>query len=827
MQTHGGSAADAAITATERYFRVDLKVDWARDGKYQHPLSDLSPYVTKVVTDRAFKGGLPEELSLVEGAGAAELDVDLQGEFGGQRLDWILSPYNGRSQFFQWDLVGAEIKYRLGIDTVIGTVWYDQFVGSIRSIVTDRGPGEARFVALDRVELLRVPVRFPRWAMSEYWQVRGADKVQLTDSRWVIDHCLRQAGVSPTPWRPTRREDMGQQRWKPGDGRRENTQLWVSGNGSYLPSVGWIDNFNAWTLPQDGFGELYSPDAPSNSALPATAPKQLNFRVEPSTVYKYWYGERELSAPIGRQIIAFTLITSGPNWDRYKTLDGWNDVMYVALGDSYEVFVSIGQRGKVWTTFVHKPNRTHNFEQYWPGPAITIPDEPNPRIVIMWDPFDQRGVSSWIQAGSTKSGNDWTVVGPRIDFKGFDHQLKGLVHVNPAVAMSDIAVANALNDTGNPPSSFLGWAGQRPKYAASLDRGLNRLSYMPTRQSTDAWEVIADVTSAEMGAAFWDEAGTFVFWNRNTLDNKSKTISRQLTLDEVTGLRLEHTVDSIRNIYSVETTRKTAGAGRIFEAHSVDEFFIPARTTRKYQFWAEDVIAPNPDFVYRSTTRTDSPYIDPKTGQKYLVWADWIDHGYVVQFWNRDGNQTWSERNEATDGVDILWNFDFEGNLTSSVWNGYNENARFATNGTAQPALRVGGTKIYDYGKRTSEYSDDTSVARYGGRNLRLAGDWIQPGFDSSGLVTRLLAKTSRPVPITDAITIAGDPRLQLGDTLRITDAQGYGDRIDVQIQAIRREWSLDDGLSDTLTVETILPPRTGLWDSPNYGRWDTTMIWS
>ncbi|GGU45955.1 hypothetical protein [Lentzea flava] len=827
MQTHGGSAADAAITATERYFRVDLRVDWARDGKYQHPLSDLSPFVTKVVTDRAFKGGLPEELSLVEGAGAAELDVDLQGEFGGQQLDWILSPYNGRSQLFQWDLVGAELRYRLGIDTVIGTVWYDQFVGTIRSIVTDRGPGEARLSALDRVELLRVPVRFPRWALSEFWQVRGSEKIQHADGQWVIDHCLRHAGVSPTPWRPTRREDMGVARWKPGDGIRENTQLWITGNGSYLPTIGWLDNFNAWTLPKDDAGELYSADAPLHPAAPAGSPKQQSFRVLPDTFYKYWYGERTLTHPNGRTVVSFTLNTSGPEWDRYKKFERWNDIIYICLGASYEIFVSIGQQGKVWTTFAHKPNKNHPFEQYWPGPALTIPDEPNPRITVVWDPFADRGVSAYMQAGSARSGTDWSVVGTKIDFLNYDHPLTGLVHVNPAVSMSDIAVSNALNERGKPPSNFLGWAGQPAKYTAVLDRSLNRLSHMPARHSDDAWEVIADVASAEMGAAYWDESGVFRFLNRDTLDTKAKQIVRKLTLDEVTGLKLEHTVDSIRNIYSIETTRKIAGAGRIFEAHSVDEFFIPRGEARRYQFSFDDVVCPDPGYVWRATTNPDNTQIDPKYGTRYIVWGDFAEHAYIVQFWNTGGNGRWQENDGAVDGVDILWNFDFEGNIIAGIFNGYGEDARLVANGTNQPALRVYGTKIYDNGRRTTEYSDATSVNRYGGRNLRLAGNWIQPPYNATGLITRLLAKTSRPIPFTDAITIAGDPRLQLGDTLRISDDQGYGAQIDVQIQGIRREWSVDDGLADTLTVETILPPRTGLWDSPAFSRWDTTLIWS
>ena len=48
-----------------------------------------------------------------------------------------------------------------------------------------------------------------------------------------------------------------------------------------------------------------------------------------------------------------------------------------------------------------------------------------------------------------------------------------------------------------------------------------------------------------------------------------------------------------------------------------------------------------------------------------------------------------------------------------------------------------------------------------------------------------------------------------------------------LQILGIRREYSRDGGLTDTLTVELVRPAGIGLWDSPQYGRWDETFIWS
>jgi hypothetical protein len=92
-------------------------------------------------------------------------------------------------------------------------------------------------------------------------------------------------------------------------------------------------------------------------------------------------------------------------------------------------------------------------------------------------------------------------------------------------------------------------------------------------------------------------------------------------------------------------------------------------------------------------------------------------------------------------------------------------------------------------------------------------------------MISYLMPGTERPVPTTQAITIAGDPRLQFGDTLRIHDRDGFGERVDVQIQGIRRSYSVDNGLTDTLSVEMIAPPG-GIWDSAQYGIWESTFVW-
>jgi len=105
-----------------------------------------------------------------------------------------------------------------------------------------------------------------------------------------------------------------------------------------------------------------------------------------------------------------------------------------------------------------------------------------------------------------------------------------------------------------------------------------------------------------------------------------------------------------------------------------------------------------------------------------------------------------------------------------------------------------------------------------------MSGPWLQEYIDNEGLITKLLGNTIGPEPVTDQITIAGDPRLQMGDTIRLSDDAGFGARLDMQILGIRRSFVVDSGVTDNLTVQLL--PVSGIWDDPIYGLWDDTFVW-
>jgi hypothetical protein len=713
----------------------------------------------------------------------------------------IFSPYQPTSPFWGKDTVGVEITYEIGVQTSIGTVWYPQFIGQVRETSPDRGSGYVNITALDRAETLRRPVSFPVWAMYEYQRiVQERIQGQLVESEWVMDHCLKMCGVSATPWRPATREENGLE-----DDDVTGPQLWVSGVGGWAPSIGWMDNYPAQEFPNTevtGF-PMYEQNGPPHPDVPDSVNSVNLTGVGTNTedVLQYWGLNREVITNHGVQVAAFTLVTTGTNSTYYQTAANYN-VMNIRLGDDMSISLWIGDSGKFWTEWA-----TVTPAQTITSPKVTIPTTGGPhRMIVAWDAFRSGGARVWVQAGSASSGVDWTNTGTSPTSPSTVEEFKGLVTVQRRVPMQDIAWTST-NYGGLSVSQASLWAGRTATYGASLDRGLNRLSYQPSVNGTDAWDIISQVVGSEFGAAFWDEEGFFRFWNRETVRTKSTQIVKDVYLDHVTGLSITNTLDSVRNIWTLTAERKVATFNVLVEATDVNEFYVPPQTRRFFRLWYDGAISIDPGLVTRYSTAT---------------WNDTLDFGYVPQWFTEFG---WTERDDFTTPLEILCYLDEFGQVVVEIWNPWQYASRLSMN-DGTPALRVRGTYLQEQGSQALSAKDLASIDRFQGRNMHLQGPWYQEFSNNTGLLDQMLTRTSYPIPTTDTITMAGDPRIQLADALSIKDPNGFGGQFDIQVYGIDRVWDIDSGLTDTYAVELSRRP-AGVWDDPVMGRWDTpTFIW-
>jgi hypothetical protein len=788
------AAADVAINSTEREFIVDISFDWNNSG-YNHVLSDMSPYVSKAVTDRALNGSSPSEITQLQGSSAAELTVVVSGEYNGMSMASIFSPFQLESPFWGQTTLGVEVVYSIGTITTAGRVFYQQFTGNVTSISPDRADNSVTIIALDRAEKMRKPVQFPQWAVSDLQANQGRFNNQLVDSQWAIDHCLRMCDISPTPYRPFFRSDINL-----AEDDVSGPQIWISGTGSIVPTIGWPDNSFIQEFPLDEDAvPMYSSLGAVNpsSPEPTTMPQSIMGRVSDNG-HSYYCSDRNRLSALGSQVLGMVLITSDP---KYLTIAD-TELLNVRTADRIVLSIWVGA-GQVWSTRINELTSTTLTTA-----RVNIPTGANhQKIFAIWDAYAGAGATCYVEAGT----NNTTFVGAVQTYAGATDILRGLVNINTELTVQDINYSST-NFGGITNGSWSGLAGKPARYSAVLDKGLNRLSYIPYRTGDDSWKIVTDIASAEFGSVFWDEDGHFRFWNLDRILAKQATINKEYTLDTVTGLNLTNLFDGVRNIWSVSTNRKRGTLTSAVRSNDVNQFVVQGRERKLFKIWINDVQIPVPGQPPRYSTNIGNPYSIP-------IWNNDLKFGYVVQWYTG----SWNEIDARVSGVDINCYLDNAGNIIVEIYNGYDDPARLATN-TDIPALHVEGTKIVGLDSISTPIKDVNSIEKYGPRNLTLSGDWYQDAFNVNKMVDKLIARTSAPIPVTDAITTVGDPRLQLADVIRIKDEAGFGTRMDAQIYGITRTFDVDNGLTDTLSVQMVRPG--GIWDDIRYGIWDSTFVW-
>lgn len=801
MQSHSDplkeSAANEIILGSERQFFNFVTIDWTGDAN--HPLKNVSRYVSSINKDWALSGSSPTEITNIDGSSAAQLTLTLAGDYDGRSLASLLSPYQVDSLFWGVEPLGVEIIWQLGVVTPLGNVFYPQFVGNITMISPNRGENSVEIVALDRAEKMRKAVMFPAWAVSDLQANQGAVNSQLVDSSWVIDHCLRICDVSPTPYCHSNRRYLE----LPEDDIT-GPQLWISGTGAIVPTIGWPDNSFIQQFPldidtpamYDESGAVH-PDSPE----PAQTTLALEARgVGNDTGHSYYVADRDRLSSAGSQLLAFTLITAD---NAFLTVAD-HQVLNYRSSDNIVLKVLVGA-GQVWS------ERTNEITAVTvTTPKLNIPTgQPWVRITCIWDGYKAAGATCFLQAGSASQ----TSVGAVQTHSSSGDIFKGLVNINTTLGLQDIGVVST-NFGGIASSGFTNMIAHEAAYPAVLDRGLNRISFIPNRNYADAWQIVTDVASSEFGSVFWDEEGVFRFWNLDRIRNLQGELTRTYTLDNVENLDITRMLDGIRNVWTVSTERKRGVWTRTIVANDINQFVIPHRTRKLFKIWQNDVQITQPGILPRYSTIVGNPYGIP-------IWNNNVNDGYVVQYLVAG---VWAENDAKVSGLDILSYQDHEGNIIVNIWNGWDETARLAAD-TGESTLRILGTKIVGLDPVTTTHRQEDSIDQYDVRNLAITGDWYQDSYDANGMSEKLLDRTSWPVPTTDSITVAGDPRIQLGDMIRIKDSDGFGSQFDAQIYGINRTYTLTEGLKDVLTVQLVRPGSR--WDDPESAIWENNFVWS
>lgn len=353
----------------------------------------------------------------------------------------------------------------------------------------------------------------------------------------------------------------------------------------------------------------------------------------------------------------------------------------------------------------------------------------------------------------------------------------------------------------DPPTT---WPGETHTPQATLDPGLNLLTHLPDVVNADGWDTIKDIAGAEYGLAGFDASGVFAFRQRTTATDPT-SVEKTITADRaLIDLATETSTDSVCNVVTTETT-----AGYL-------DFNTKIVESKDDQQWQTPVGISTYDVPLEwgaiGTTTQQIPQIASS------LWNDTYLWGFVVVRADLPDTEL-----PAPSGVTVLFTMasDRLGQLTVRNFSSYP--VRFATP-SGSPALRVQGWSLVEDPAQLAEVRSDGSVELYGERALAISSSpWRQIQAPLREVSGGILATLANPVPSLDEIQVVGDPRVGIGDTVRLVDPQGHGS-MRATVVKIRRSFA-DGKITDSIGLRPVNPPGLGILDDTELGILDDTLI--
>lgn len=781
----------AAVTAGHRRPLVRLRADWDRDGQYGHPLSDLSEWVEEVEVERSRTSELPAEVGLIDGYTSAEATVTLQGRRrdGGHAVD-ELSPWNESAELYGVPKVTADLQADLGLATSEGEVLLRQFTGPMRSLTADYQKRTVEVSALDPAENLRAIVTLPAGSMTRTtFEANPRGYPWTTNTQWALDYVLRRNEVYASPPPPpfgtifaatmhgSHVAETAAQTFSP-----RSERLLPSYSGSYyrvehedggphphgmLAPRGYYDPDDSPSCQYIAAGQLYLPGAGSGFGISALA--VIGETTEP------------LGSNTDERLLLILPQDDGDTywWELRARADGGVALLLIANSATEHVFaldgVTIGARG--WQ------HLDYHVE-------FTAADQCTVRLLI---------------GGLIYSWSDVSVT---------PMPLTGLRAATRVSLYHPIPFTNAYVWLAATPPPGGSWPNADHVSEADLDVGLNELTALPEVVAAESWELLQEIVAAEYGLLGHDEDGRPYFRSRDTLAAQAAgdPVRELRTTSSIKELASEVNADTIRNsiVWRAQPAWLSSTLDSVVVAEEQREFqVIPGVTVFEIPLASNVVLGDGVNTV----PHWDAVFWDDNE-------AD-IIHGFAAQR-NVSGNDVAAYQSPPL--MEMWWERTGPqvGRLT--VINNANERVNLACAENDEPALKLGGQVIGPGVETVGEVTRPGSIAIHGQRGFEMEeSPWRQLIPPQTRVAGSLIATLANPVPVIEDIPIVGDPRLEIGDPVRVTDR----DNLSVRGTVARTNHgaSRKDGLYSTVSVRPLAPPGFGILDDDRRGLLDDTMI--
>lgn len=344
---------------------------------------------------------------------------------------------------------------------------------------------------------------------------------------------------------------------------------------------------------------------------------------------------------------------------------------------------------------------------------------------------------------------------------------------------------------------------------AVLDTSLNKITGILPTDARDSAGLITEVAAAEQGMFFFDEAGTARFRSRAYwASTAGQTVVATLTAttnltdlaydDNLAGIRNKVTARAVPVVVGPVTDIWTSPPGGTLPAYGslvlwVDfQATIVGFDTLIRQFYG--VARPHGQSRMRANTNRAGDGTDWPTGGF---------SGRIEQITSTTCKVTLTNHNSTTL---YLVEPGGAGGLVLA--------------GRVVGQLLGGQTVTGNASGSAITATDDASIVEHGEQALDLPDNpWRQDQDSVAGLVGEILGQTAWSRPVLTNVGIVGDPRLQLGDRVRIVDVQGIaldGEHWLTGISTTHSGGKLAQRVTARQATTTLL------WD---VGRWDVN-VW-
>ncbi|MGW6532057.1 hypothetical protein [Streptomyces venezuelae] len=674
---------------------------------------EVGPQVQSWKVERAYATDLPEAMRAVSGSASAQLELLLGGAEG------IPAPrlYSAWADRLTGDLVrpGQSVVHTAGA----GGRTVPAFRGTVRSRTAASGSDTVTVQALDGAERLRGPAYLPRPYHGYMW---GRPVATAT---WCVDELLRQGGIHSCP--PPRAPDIDPADTKP------FTALYASLHGGFNATYGQPED-----VPSPSTYDWIREGAPFEMALmPKAAGLTASWMPRSRFILpgKVFQVECWANTALARG----NMIEMSAVFDQSGTRTGYLKASFdIATG---KVAITSGTNGVgvpqviTWTidTLASLRGVWHlGFTVDTSSAGTVVAPTVQPRLT---QPDGRTRVG---EVTTFSKEDSWQPVS----------ELQQ-VNLKTDMAVECVQVTDRLwADTPSYPREEWEQRGQWTK-GAVLDTPELPLYDIP-KVSGSQWDAITEIARASMSTAEFDEQGVF----------RWRGPSRFTTVPAAPDL----TVTTRRSISSLTVTEEIDACRNYCEQPYQDWNGIKAVVGEPILDTVVREIKPNSAIVVQYAMAED----DTEVGPPGVLDDSVSGEGHQVRFGTA-----------KTGGTSV------KGDVTVSCWrDGPTYSVRFANHSAAsvwtvtkdgkpsvrlQPLKRSADPKLRSYAWR------NTTSQKYYGKQQYTApsGDWVQTVDTASALSKAMLTAGRYPVPLLGEVEVLHDPRIQLGDVVRVVDTAG------------------------------------------------------